>query len=255
MAAHYWDTEDRWEIHLEWKHTNYFINRFLGHFHTWLIWSICFGTWCVLSLNSVLLGICENGNSASIRTKIICPRSHQRGGLSPIATTVELFACSEKAIRPDEPTNQAVSQYMMGNYVRCMKSSSVCFANASQKESQVNLEQRRSEMPKWNLVGLTFQNKIQRKPRLLLKMIKQYNDSYKESRNNSARLFHPDDWPLYKQNLRTCVHRCCPVRGQFIRTELGLTNFGPFRNVALWKSNPTKQKLQHCKNCNPCLNK
>lgn len=37
-----------------------------------------------------------------------------------------------------------------------MKSSSVCFANASQNKSWVNLEQRWSEMPNWNLN--TFQS-------------------------------------------------------------------------------------------------
>jgi len=42
--------------------------------------SVCFRTWCVFSLGSVHLGICEHSN----RTKTIALRP-DRGGLGPIA--------------------------------------------------------------------------------------------------------------------------------------------------------------------------
>lgn len=101
--------------YLPWKHTNYFISRLLGHFHIWLG---CFRTWCVFSISSVRLGICEHGNCAWIRTKIIGLRLHEqtRWSQPDSKRTLEWW----EIIRPNWPTNLAVSQYMTGNYILLM---------------------------------------------------------------------------------------------------------------------------------------
>ncbi len=81
----------------------------------------CFGTWRVSPLSSVHLGVCEHGNRARIHAKTIGPRSPERGGLGSIENKLWSGSVSEKAIRSNGPTNQAISQCMMGNYVSSVK--------------------------------------------------------------------------------------------------------------------------------------
>lgn len=69
---------------------------FLGRFHTYLIWRVWLRTGCVFFLSSVHLDIYELCNRTRIRTKTITPRPPKWGG-------------------PNGPTNQAVSQFIIGN--------------------------------------------------------------------------------------------------------------------------------------------
>ncbi len=76
--------------------------------------SVCFRTWCVFFLGSVRLGICEHGNS---RLNEVVSADCKR--------TLERFAISVKAIRPNGPANQAVSQCMMGNFVKLREAAGI----------------------------------------------------------------------------------------------------------------------------------
>ncbi len=70
-------------------------------------------------LSSVCLGICEHGNRARIRAKTIGPRSPERGTLGSIEN--KLWSGSVVVRKQSDPTDQAISQCMMGNYVSPMK--------------------------------------------------------------------------------------------------------------------------------------
>lgn len=52
----------------------------LGGLHTWLVWSVCFGNWCVFSLGLFCLDIYEYGNHAQISTKTTGLRPPCSGG-------------------------------------------------------------------------------------------------------------------------------------------------------------------------------
>ncbi len=63
-------------------------------------------------LRSVRLGICEHGNCPRICTKTNGPRSPERGGLGSIEN--ELWSGSVVVRKQFDPTNQAVSHFIMG---------------------------------------------------------------------------------------------------------------------------------------------
>ncbi len=72
-----------------------------------------FGTWHVSPLSSVRLDICEHQN-IWIHTKTIGPGSPEQGGLGSIEN--ELWSGSVAVKKQSDPTNQAVSHGIMGNY-------------------------------------------------------------------------------------------------------------------------------------------
>lgn len=67
--------------------------------------SVCFGTWCILSLGSVRLGVCEHSNNTWIYTKTIAPRPPE---LQTNSGAVRLRCESNLTQRSNKQTNQTI---------------------------------------------------------------------------------------------------------------------------------------------------